>query len=143
VGSESNAGNQTTPLTAVHGVLTGHLSGGQRWDLGEADDPERGVVLDMRLPPGAAVPTHTHVDWHAALVLDGEMHFGDGKLTRDDLLIIEPDATVPSLEVSAQGAHLVEFARTAPGVTYVFRDADRRNPAYSDGLGAVADAVFA
>jgi hypothetical protein len=142
-GSEGNAGNQTTPLATVHGLLTGHLSGGQRWDLGEAEDPERGVLLDTKLPPGTVIPTHRHGDWYAALVLDGEMRFGDEQLRRHDLLIIEPDAHVPTFEVGTQGLHLVQFARTAAGATYVFREADRQNPAYSDGLAAVSDAAFA
>jgi anti-sigma factor ChrR (cupin superfamily) len=141
-GSEGNAGNQTTPLANLPGVRTGHLQGGQRWDLGEADDPERGVMLDTKLPAGAIIPDHHHPDWRGLLVWEGSMRVGDVELTKNDLLLIEPVAEVPAFETGAQGVHLIEFAKTTAAVPTVFQEADRDNSAYLEGLAVTADAVF-
>ncbi|HZS14436.1 MAG TPA: hypothetical protein VFC09_07550 [Candidatus Dormibacteraeota bacterium] len=137
--SEVNAGNQTTPLKVVPGVLTGKLKGGQRWDLGDSGDPERGVMLDTLLPAGSAVPAHRHRDWRGVLVWNGSLRAGDEELTKDDLLVIEPGAEVPAFQAGPQGAHLMEFAKTAAGVATVIRSADRDNPAFKSGLAATAD----
>jgi hypothetical protein len=140
--SDGNLGSQTTPLATVSGLLTGTLKGGQRWDLGDAGDAQRGVMLDTKLPAGAAIPAHRHRDWRGVLVWDGSLRVGDSELTKDDLLLIEPDAEVPAFEVGAQGAHLMEFARTAAAVPTVFRSADRDNVAFAAGLAATPDAEF-
>ena len=50
-GSEGNVGNQTTPLKAIPGMVTGSFNGSGRWDLGFADDPERGVIYETKLAP--------------------------------------------------------------------------------------------
>jgi anti-sigma factor ChrR (cupin superfamily) len=141
-GSEGNLGNQTTPLATLPGVLTGRLQGGQRWDLGKADDPERGVVIDTKLAAGITIPGHHHRDWRGVLVHEGSMRIADTELAKDDLLIIEPAAEVPAFETGAKGVHLVEFAKTAAALPVVFRAADRDNPAYREGLAATTDAVF-
>ncbi|HZS15656.1 MAG TPA: hypothetical protein VFC09_13750 [Candidatus Dormibacteraeota bacterium] len=138
-GSEHNVGNQTTPLATVSGIVTGHLQGGQRFDLGDADDPERGVMLDTRLPGGVAIPRHQHRDWRGLLVWDGSLRAGDADLTKDDLLIIEPGADVPAFETGPQGVHIMEFAKTAAGVATVVHRRDLDDPAYRDGLAAITD----
>lgn len=140
--SQRNAGSQTTPLATVPGVVTGRLQGGQSFDLGEASDPERGVILDTMLPASVVIPSHSHRDWRGVLIWEGSMRVGDEALTRDDLLIIEPDAEVPAFETGPQGVHLLEFAKTAAAVPTVFRNADRLDPVFRDGLGAISDAVF-
>ena len=93
--------------------------------------------------PQARRSRHTrHHNWRAVLVLDGDMLFGDEKLTKDDLLVMEPSVSVPAFEVGAQGVHLVEFARTAAAVAWVCREEDRQNPTYAEGLAAIPDAGF-
>ena len=140
--SEHNIGRQTTPLDTVPGASTGHLNGGGRWDLGDADDPDRGVMLDTKLPAGVTVPSHRHRDWRGVLLFEGSMRVGDEELTRDHLLIIEPDAEVPEFEVGSEGVHLLECAKTTAGTTTIFAAADRDNPAYRDGLAVITDAAF-
>lgn len=140
--SEGNAGSQTTPLATVPGVVTGSLRGGQRFDLGEPDDPERGVMLDTALPPGVVIPSHHHRDWRAVLIWEGSMRVGNDLLTKDDLLIIEPNAEVEVFESGPDGTHLLEFAKTAAAVPVVFREADRDDPAYRNGLAATRDSAF-
>jgi len=115
-GSEHNEGNQTTPLATVAGLRTGHLKGGQRWDLGDAEDPERGVMLDTRLDAGTVVSARRFADWRGILLWDGGLRAGDAELSKDDLLIVEPGAVLPAFEVGPQGAHMMEFVRTAAGV---------------------------
>ncbi|HZS13254.1 MAG TPA: hypothetical protein VFC09_01520 [Candidatus Dormibacteraeota bacterium] len=141
-GSEHNLGNQTTPLAGVAGVRTGKLQGGQRWDLGEAADPGRGVMLDTRLPASVSIPAHHHRDWRALLLWNGSMRIGDVELTKDDLLIVEPGAEVPAAVTGAYGVHMTEFARTAAAVPTVFRGGDRESAGYREGIAATVDAEF-
>jgi hypothetical protein len=140
--SEGNAGSQTTPLKAVPGVVTGKLAGGQRFDLGEPNDPERGVMLDSVVPAGVVIPSHHHRDWRGVLIWEGSMRVGDEELTKDDLLIIEPDVKVDEFETGPRGVHLLEFAKTAAAVPVVFDEEDRRDPTYQGGLAAISDPVF-
>jgi len=140
--SEGNAGSQMTPLATLPGVVNASLKGGQRFELGEAEDPERGVLLDTVLPPGVVIPPHHHRDWRGVLIWEGSIRVGNKVLTKDDLLIIEPDAEVGKFETGSEGVHLLEFAKTAAAVPVVFREADRNDPAYRDGLVATPDAIF-
>jgi quercetin dioxygenase-like cupin family protein len=119
-GSGQNAGSQTTPLKAVQGLSTGTLSGnGQTFDLGEAGDPQRGVVIDSSLRAGETVPEHSHKDWRGFIVMAGSMTIGDQEVTKDDVVVIEPDARVGTFVAGANGVQLLEFARTAAGVATV------------------------
>jgi hypothetical protein len=140
--SEGNAGSQTTPLATVPGVVTGSLGGNQRFDLGEPDDPERGVLLDTTIPPNVVIPSHHHRDWRGVLIWEGSMRVGNEPLTKDDLLIIEPNAEVGAFETGAEGVHLLEFAKTDAAVPTVFRQHDLDDPAYGAGLGATSDSIF-
>jgi len=119
-GSEGHAGNQVTPLATLPNVRTGHLQGGQRWDLGAPDDPERGVMLDTKLAAGEVVPPHRHRDWRGLMIWDGSMRIGDHELTKDDVVIVEPDAEVPAYQAGPQGVHMMEFCRTAAAEPLVF-----------------------
>ena len=137
-----NAGYQTTPLATVPGLLTGSLRGRQRWDLGEADDPERGVMLDTKLLPGTKIPSHHYRDWRAAFVFAGSAHAGDTALAEGDLLVVERGTEVGELVVGSEGVHLLEFAKSAAAVERVFDSKVRDDPASSEAVGMIGDAVF-
>ena len=107
-----NAGNQTSPIDRTPGAVRAHLDGLQRLDLGEPDDPERGVLLDRVLRPGEAIGARRPGDWRASLVLAGAVTVGERTLEADDLLLIEPGAEVPPVMAGPDGAHLVDLART-------------------------------
>ena len=140
--SASNAGRQTTPLKDVPGVLTGHLSGNGRWDLGEAGDPDRGVMLETTFAAGTVIPSHRHNDWRGVLVFDGSMRVGDTSLTQDDLLVIEPGTEVPQLVAGSEGVHLLSFAKTAAAEPTIFSLADRDEPRYQTAFATVREAAF-
>jgi quercetin dioxygenase-like cupin family protein len=141
-GSERNAGRQTLPNGGVEGITMGQLKGGQRWDLGEPDDPQRGVLLDTTFQPGENYPAHTHADWRALLVMDGSMNIGDREITSDDVVIIEPNAEVGAFEPGPRGIHVLEVARTAAAVPTIYRDEYRTNARYRDTLAAASDTTF-
>jgi quercetin dioxygenase-like cupin family protein len=141
-GSEHNAGRQSLPTDGVAGLAKGQIRGGQRWDLGEPDDPERGVLLDTRLEPGEDFPAHTHADWRALLVMDGSLKVGDRVLAVDDLLIAEPHGEVGSFEPGPQGVHLLEVARTAAAVPATYSEQYRTDPRYQEALARAADVAF-
>ena len=115
-GSERNAGNQTLPIDGVSGLAKGRLSGGSRWDLGEPGDPSRAVLMDTRLEAGHVYPEHWYRDWRAMFVLGGSMRVGERELGKDDVLIVEPNASVPACESGRDGVHLLEVARTSAAV---------------------------
>jgi quercetin dioxygenase-like cupin family protein len=130
-GSEGNGRNQTLTVTGVPELTTGQLRGGQRWELGEPDDPDRGVMLDTRLEHGQRIPAHRHADARWLLVMDGSMQVGDRELERDDIVIVRRDAVVDELEPGPRGVHFVEFVRTAAGVALICDDGCRTDPAYA------------
>jgi hypothetical protein len=140
--SAHNEGNQTTPLDTVPGLSRGHLRGNQRFDLGEPDDPERGVMLDTKLAGDLTIPARRHRDWRGILIYDGSMTVGGHALTKDDLLLIEPDAPVAEFVTGPDGVHLIEWARTSRAVPQVFDAKVREAPQFREGLSAIQDAVF-
>jgi hypothetical protein len=117
-----NAGNQTLPNDGVKGLTKSHLSAGACWDLGEPDDPERGVLLDTRLGAGEQIAGHSYADWHAIFVLDGGARLVDRDLSKNDALVIEPSALVGQLTAGAEGVHLLEVSRTAAGAPRQFHE---------------------
>lgn len=117
--SAANAGNQIVPVAGATGLTVGRLSGGQTWDLGEPDDPARGVMIDTRLPPRGVIPVHWHGDWRWTLVLDGSMRIGDRELARDDIVIVAADAKIDAITVGDEGVHLLEFTRMAAGAGWI------------------------
>jgi hypothetical protein len=110
-----NEGKSTLPLDGVKGITKSLLAPGNRWDLGEPNDPDRGVMSASRLEPGVRSPAHQYGDWHSILVLDGSMRIGDDTLGRDDLLLIRPNSPVGMIEAGPDGAKILDISRTARG----------------------------
>ena len=108
-----NGRRQVVPVDGTPGLGKGHLDGKGYWDLGDPEDPERGVVFDQKLEAGAVLPAVSVEDWRAALVLDGSMTVAGTTFAVDDVLLVEPGAEVPAIAVGADGVHLLELARTA------------------------------
>lgn len=108
-----NEGRSSLPLEGAAGLWKTQLAPGWQWDLGATDDPDRGVVRDIRLAPGETIAARAHGDWYAALVLDGTVEAVGRKLERNDVLIAERDAALPAITGGAEGAHLLELFRTA------------------------------
>jgi hypothetical protein len=111
-GSEGNAGNQIVPVDGTPGLAKGRLTGDGYWDLGDPGNPERGVLLDRKLPAGTVLAPTSYGDWRATLVFDGSMTVGEAEFGANDMLIIEPGGKVPEIAVGAGGVHLLETART-------------------------------
>ena len=112
-GSERNEGNQGMTLDGAAGLHRGQLSGGGRWDLGAADDPERGLAVSTTLAPGESLPAHRLGDWRWTLVMDGDLTFGGRPLVAGDIVITEPAVDVPAATAGSDGARLLELCRTA------------------------------
>jgi hypothetical protein len=111
-----NAKRQVVPVEGTPGLAKGRLDGTAYWDLGAADDPQRGAIFDRKLDPGEAVPASFVADWRGFLVLAGSVTVGDKELAHDDLLFVEPDAKAPAVVAGGSGAHLLEFARTSAAI---------------------------
>ena len=141
--NQRNVGNQTLSMEGVEGLTKGHLKGGQRWNLGEPGDPNRGVLLDTRLQPGENYPPRRHREWRGVLVLDGSLKVGTERLTKDNLLIAEPNVEYGPLEPGPSGAHVLEFVRKAAAVPCVYRDQYRTDPRYAAVLARSPDTAFA
>lgn len=111
--NKRNEGNSSLSLEGVDGMWKSRLAPGWSWDLGEAGDPNRGVVKDTRLAAGESIAAQRRGDWYAALVLDGSVEVEGRTLVRDDVIIVERDSTAPTLTAGAGGVHLLESFRTA------------------------------
>lgn len=111
-----NEGHSSLALTDGDGMWKTRLEPGWTWNLGDADDPRRGVVRDTRLSAGAAIPAQARGDWYGALVLDGSVEVAGRTLVRDDVLIAERGAAVPAMAAGRDGVHLLEHFRTARGL---------------------------
>jgi hypothetical protein len=112
-----NLGRQIVPVDGTPGLAKGRLDGNAFWDLGDGDDPERGIVFDRKLGAGATLPPVSVGDWRATLVYDGSMTVGDTELATNDILIAEPDAKVPAVTAGRDGVHLLELARTTSALS--------------------------
>ena len=108
-----NEGQSALSLEGAEGMWKTRLSPGWSWNLGEASDPNRGVVRDTRLPAGISLPGRTRDDWYGAVVLDGSVEVGGKVLVRDDVLIAERGAAIPAMTAGADGVQLLEHFRTA------------------------------
>ena len=111
-----NKGRSTLPMDGVEGLWKARLEPGARWDLGEAGDPERGILADMRLAAGESRPARKAGDWWAAMVLSGSAEAGGRKLERDDVLIAAPGGELPEIKAGSEGVQLFEMARTSRGM---------------------------
>lgn len=111
--NQRNKGHSSLSLDGVEGMWKTRLEPGWSWNLGEAGDPDRGVIKDTRLAPNEAIETRTRGDWYAALVLDGSMEVAGRKLVRDDVVIVERGARAPKIVAGADGVQMLEHFRTA------------------------------
>jgi hypothetical protein len=107
-----NEGNQITPLGQIPGLLTGHFDGTGRWDLGDPDDPDRGVIYETKLSPSAVSDARSYSDWHAFMVWDGTFTMDGREFSKDDIVVVEAGCEVPEVKVGDGGAHLIEMSRT-------------------------------
>jgi hypothetical protein len=111
-----NEGRQCLPIDGVDGFIKGRLTPGSQWDLGDSDDPERGLMKVSRISPGERVAAHTYDDWHALLVFDGSMQVGGRTLVKDDYVLAQPDGQVGDIVAGSEGALVLEISRTAGGM---------------------------
>jgi hypothetical protein len=112
-----NGRRQAVPVDTTAGLTKGRLDGNACFDLGDAADPERGIVFDRRLPSGATLPAVSVGDWRGLLVLEGALTVGETAVATDDVLLAEPNAKVPDMTAAADGVHVLEFARTGAALT--------------------------
>src|SRR5580692_8328876 len=71
--NERNAGRQTLPCDNVRGIAKTRLTPDAQWDLGERDDPDRGIVKGTFLGPHRRLAARRYEDWHAIVVLEGTL----------------------------------------------------------------------
>ena len=112
-----NGRRQVVPVDGTPGLWKGRLDGNAHWDLGDPNDPERGIVFDRKLAARGCLPPISVGDWRGTIVLDGSIRVGDAALATGDLLLVEPHAKVPAITAGADGVHLLELARTAVALT--------------------------
>lgn len=108
-----NAGHSSLSLEGVDGMWKAKLAPGWHWDLGAANDPDRGVVRDSRLAAGESIAGRKRDDWYGALVLGGSVEVAGKTLVRDDVLVVERGSAVPEMLAGKDGVHLLEHFRTA------------------------------
>ena len=111
--NKRNEGHSSLRVEGTSGMWKTRLAPGWHWDLGDPDDPNRGVVRDMRLAAGERIASRSRGDWYAALVLDGSAEVSGRTLVRDDVLIVERGATAPEVVAGKDGVQLLEHMRTA------------------------------
>jgi hypothetical protein len=111
--NKRNEGHSSLSLEGTEGMWKTRLAPGWQWDLGDPEDPDRGVVRDTRLPAGESIGARTRGDWYAALVLDGSIEVAGKTFGRDDVLVAERGQAVPEMVAGKDGVHLLEHFRTA------------------------------
>lgn len=112
-----NGRRQVVPVDGTPGLWKGRLDGNSYWDLGDPNDPERGIVFDRELAARVALPPVSVGDWRGTIVLGGSMAVGDAALATGDIVIVEPHAKMPAITAGPEGVHLLELARTAVALT--------------------------
>jgi hypothetical protein len=115
-GNKRNEGHSSVPLTDGDGMWQSRLAPNWSWNLGDPDDPDRGVVRDTRLAAGESIAATERGDWYAALVLAGAIEVSGKTLVRDDVLVAERGAAIPKIVGGKDGVQLLENFRTARGV---------------------------
>ncbi len=114
--NQRNNGRQMLSLDDdVEGITKTRLTAGARWDLGKPSDPERGIMGDTRLAAGEVLDPHSYGDWHFLLVLDGSLTIAGRTVAKDGFIIAAPGSKVDRIQAGANGAQLLELARTAAG----------------------------
>jgi hypothetical protein len=114
--NKRNEGRSRLPLDGVEGFTKGSFTPGSQWDLGDADDPERGLMKVTRLAAGERVAAHSYDDWHTLMVVDGSMQIAGRTLVKDDYVVARPNSAVGEIVAGADGALLLEISRTAAGM---------------------------
>lgn len=111
-----NEGKMCLPCDGVEGLIKGRLRDGQRWDLGDADDPERGIMGHTVLKAGEGIAAHSYAEWHALFVLAGSIQLDGRELPTRTVIIAEPDVPLGAITAGPDGAELFEVARTVKGM---------------------------
>jgi hypothetical protein len=119
--NQRNEGRQTLPIDGVAGLVKGKLSEGAQWDLGEPGDDERGVMKVHGIAAGASLAARRYSDWHALMVMEGELQFAGHTLGKDDYLLVQPNCHIDALSAGRDGALVIEVVRTARGMQSVAR----------------------
>jgi hypothetical protein len=114
--NKRNEGHSMLRVDGTSGIWKARLEPGFSWDLGDADDPNRGIVGDGRLAPGETRAARHAGDACGFLVIDGSVELAGRTLERDDVLIVQRGSEFPELRGGTEGAQLLEFARTARGI---------------------------
>jgi hypothetical protein len=114
-----NDGRMVLPSEGIDGAWKSRVTPGAQWDLGEPGDPERGILKDTRLVPGATIAPHTYQDWHLLAVMSGELQVAGRTIGKDGFLRVAPHGVVPELRAGPDGAILFEGARTAMGLARI------------------------
>jgi len=114
--NQRNAGHQTLSCDGA-GFTKTKLSPGAQWDLGERTDPDRSVLKDTRLAAGQRLPAHGYDDWHGFVVLAGTLQIAGRSFGKDSFLQVQPHSRVAEIEAGVYGAHLLELARSARGMS--------------------------
>ena len=112
-----NEGRQALPIDGIDGLVKGKLTGGSQWDLGEPSDPERGVMRAITLSANEVLPAHRYSDWHALIVIEGQVHFAGETLVKDAYVLAQSSCQVSEIRAGQNGALLLEVVRTARGIT--------------------------
>jgi hypothetical protein len=111
-----NEGRQTLPLDGVEGFTKGRLAPGAQWNLGDSEDPDRGVMRVTRLAPGERLEPHAYEDWHTLMIMDGALQIAGKAVGKDQYLLIQPRSRVDEIQAGDQGALVLEVSRTARGM---------------------------
>jgi hypothetical protein len=111
-----NEGHSSLPLEGTDGMWKTRLSPGWRWELGDPDDPDRGVVRYARLARGETLLPRKVGDWYSMFVLDGAIDVEGEVLVRDDVLTVAPGSALGAISCSTGDAHVLEFARTVRAI---------------------------
>jgi hypothetical protein len=114
--NQRNNGRQVLPMAGVDGLIQTRLEPGGQWNLGEADDPERGAMKYTALGKDEVRTAARYSDWHATIVMEGALHVGQQMLSSGHMLISRPGAIVGGLESVAEDTRLLDVARTIGGL---------------------------
>jgi hypothetical protein len=111
--NKRNEGQSALTVAGTSGMWQSRLSPGWSWDLGEANDPDRGIVRYTVLAAGEKIAAKQRGDWYGGLILGGSGEIAGKQVGADDVIIGERDAEVPELVASDDGIQILEHFRTA------------------------------
>lgn len=111
-----NNDRQILPCDGVEGIWRLKLAPGLVVDMGEHDDPDRGVLRDIRLGAGENLPSATYNDWRLLLVMEGSATAAGRELGKEDFLRMSPSVACPEIVAGPGGVQLLELVRTAKGI---------------------------